>query len=124
MPSAGIRRTKAGVTLGNRSTPVSFRGGDITAAGDDLDTAALILYPVNNVGGADGDTGVVLPAGVAGQIIEVYNAAAATLKLYPPDDSGTINGGSEGAAISMATKTAATLICMDGTNWGAMYTAA
>lgn len=117
-----MRRTLAGVILGSGSVPVSFSAGDITAAGEDKDDAELLLHTVNNVSGADGFTGVILPTGAAGQIVTVYNSEAASgLLVYPPA-SGTINGGSANVAIEMDAATWATFVCTDGTNWAARYT--
>ena len=121
MSSPGLRRTNAGVTLGYR-TPVIWSCGDITADGDDQDTAVLLPHTVNNVDGADGDTGVILPAGFPGQYVEVYSAAAsAGLKIYPPAGC-TINGGSENAAIQLSANSHAIIVCVSATNWAARYT--
>lgn len=74
--------------------------------------------PVYNVSGGDGTKGVVLPVVVAGTELTVYNAGAGILKVYPAS-GGSINGASANAALSVASKTVARLISLDGTNWAA-----
>lgn len=74
--------------------------------------------PVYNVSGGDGTKGVVLPVAVSGTELTVYNAGAGILKVYPAS-GGSINGASANAALSVASKTVARLISLDGTNWAA-----
>lgn len=57
--------------------------GSVAAAGSTQGTAALLLYSVNVVSGADGTKGVILDANKEGDIIFVQNAAASNLKIYP-----------------------------------------
>ena len=93
-----------------------------SAGSSQSDGTALVGGTMNNVTGADGTKGVVLPVGVAGDFIEVYNAVATNgLKIYP-GTSGTINGGSANAAITIEGKTHAYFRNVDGTNWAAIYT--
>jgi hypothetical protein len=118
----GIRRTLAGVTFGSAATPVSFGTGAVDAAGALQETATVLPYTVNNVGGVDGTTGVILPAADPGCLVMVNNTdALSQLLIYPPS-GGTINGGTADAAIEINAKTGAIFVCTDGTNWGAIYT--
>lgn len=97
--------------------------GAATAAGSAQTDAGALAYPHNVVSAADGTKGVVLPAGATGKVVTVYNSVATNgLKVYPPT-SGTINGGSANAAVTIEGKTLALFICDDGTNWSAMFTA-
>ena len=76
------------------------------------------------VTGADGTLGVILPAiNKAGQTVAVYSATATNgLKIYP-NTSGTINGGSANASITIEGKTMAIFVATDNaTNWAAIYT--
>jgi len=120
---AGLRSTKAGIILGSARCPVNLVDGAVAAAGSDQSDAAALHNVMNVVSGADGTVGVILPGpGVSGREVRVYNAGTASaLKVYPPS-GGTINGGTEDAAISVAPSTLALLTCMDGTNWAASYT--
>lgn len=87
------------------------------------DAAALTLGCLNTVTGADGTKGVILPVAAAGTVCRVYSATATNgLKIYP-GTSGTINGGSANAAITIEGKTLAILENVDGTNWAASFTA-
>jgi hypothetical protein len=96
----------------------------VAAAGSGQSTATLLQSGVaSNVSAADGTKAVVLPAASAGEVVRVYNSVATNgLPIYPPT-SGTINGGSANAAITIEGKTFALLECMDGTNWAAVFTA-
>lgn len=96
----------------------------VAAAGNSQGTGtALALGCLNTVSAADGTKGVTLPVGVAGDVCRVYNAVATNgLPIYP-GTSGTINGGSANAAITIEGKTLAILENVDGTNWAAVFTA-
>lgn len=120
----GIRKTMAGVTIGTGNRPVIFQTGDIAATGNSQSTSALLLYPVNNVTAADGTKGVRLPVITApGMTVQVYNSVATNgLPVYP-GSSGTINGGTANAAVTIEGKTLATFIATSATNWAAQYTA-
>jgi hypothetical protein len=122
--NAGIRKTMAGIILGSQAVSVSFSTGAITGAGSDETDAELLLDTVNNVAGADGTVGVILPSAQAGQLVFINNTVAAQgLKVYPPS-GWTINGGTADVAVTIAGKTMAVFICTNGTNWGAIFTAA
>lgn len=94
----------------------------VASAGSTQSDAAALTGKTNNVTGADGTKGVLLPDVAIGETIEVYNAVATNgLKIYPPT-SGTINGGSANAAITSEGKTTAILKRIDSTNWSASFT--
>ncbi len=94
----------------------------VAAAGSTQTDAASLAIGFNTVSAADGTKGVKLPAAGAGRIVRVYNEHATNgLKIYPVT-SGTINGGSANAAITMEGKTLATFVAVDGTNWAADFT--
>lgn len=78
----------------------------VTAAGSTLATATLLNAKFNNVSTVAASTGVALPAGAApGDVVFVANGGANALSVYPATAAGTINGGSAGAAVSLATTT-------------------
>ena len=92
----------------------------ITGAGTVTgDAQAITGHPgcVLNASGAS-NSGIKLPLCLAGAEYTVYVSGANTIKVYPPA-SGTINGGSADAAVSVATKTRTILTCIDGTDWSA-----
>jgi len=94
-----------------------------SAGSTQSDAAALTAGALNTVTGADGTKGVLLPAAAAGLTVDVYNAVATNgLKIWPASGD-TINGGSGDAAITIEGKTLARLLCVDGTNWAAQFTA-
>lgn len=83
----------------------SFATG-LTAAGNSLATALPLNARTNIVATAAASTGVSLPAGAAvGDIVFVSNNGANALSVYPATSTGTINGGSAGAAVSLAVTT-------------------
>lgn len=66
-------------------------GNALTATGTDRATALQLAKEINNVTTAAASTGVVLPVGVAGMIITVFNAGANPIQVYATA-SETIDG--------------------------------
>jgi hypothetical protein len=97
---------------------------DVTAAGSGQGTAAALTAGVmNNVTAGDGTKCVVLPAAEAGLIVEIYHAVATVALPVFPASGDTISGGSANAAVNMEGKTGARFVCIDATNWSAIFTA-
>jgi len=92
----------------------------ITGAGTLTSDAQAITEQPGCVLSASGasNSGIKLPASLAGAEYTVFVTGANTIKVWPPA-SGTINGGSADAAVSVATKTRTILTCLDGTDWSA-----
>ena len=75
----------------------------VTAAGTTLATATPLNAKFNNVATVAASSGVSLPAGSAfGDEVLVRNSGASALAVYPSTATGTIGGGSAGAAVSLA----------------------
>lgn len=94
----------------------------ISAAGSTLATATPINTKMADVTTVAASTGVSLPAGAAAcDIVIVRNGGANALSVYPATSSGTINGGSAGAAVSLATTTYKTrnalFVCFGNDVW-------
>lgn len=119
----GIRNTAAGLILG-AGRVLNLKAGSVAAAGSAQGSATLLSYVTNNVTAGDGTKGVILPAPKeAGQVCVVYHSVATVgLPVYP-QSSGTINGGSANAAVTIEGKTAALFVATSTTNWAAIYTA-
>ncbi len=92
---AGAGSTQAGATL------LSF--DDIHWVKTGASNAGVILPPGNGSGDSMG----------AGDSMIVYANTGNTLKVYPPG-TGTINGGSASAAVSLTDKQKGEFICLDG----------
>lgn len=106
-----------------RGAPPPRPVATVASAGSAQGDAASVTADITTVTGADGTKGVILPAAVPGKVMRVYNAVATNgLKIYPAT-SGTINGGSADAAITIEGKTLCYLVGIDGTNWAATFTA-
>lgn len=88
----------------------------VTALGSSQSNAAALTGgSFNNVTGADGTKGVVLASTAPiGDIVLVYNNSSSFLPVYPAG-SGTINGGTAAASISIPPQTLATLVAVDAT---------
>lgn len=114
-----------GILIGD-GQHVNLERGDLAATGSIQGDAAAITKKFTNATAADGAKGVILPAnpGTSGsRLLVVYNSVAANgLKVYPPT-SGTINGGSANAPVTIEGLTTAIFMSSDATNWAAMYTA-
>lgn len=93
---------------------VAAAGGDQAAATAIADACPKLAHCT----GADGAKGVKLPAAAAGKIVYIKNADAANaiLKVYPAVGDA-INAIAADGALSMAAKTAAVFVCLDGTTW-------
>ena len=72
------------VVTGNSSSAyaLSSVGNALTAVGADRAAALQLAKQVNNVTTAASGTGVILPVGVIGMVITVYNAGAHPIKVY------------------------------------------
>lgn len=98
-------------------------GSSVAATGTNQATGAALSDCVTSVTAADGTKAVVLPAASAGRLMVVYNSVATNGLPIFPATSGTINGGSANAAITIEGKTLAILVGIDSTNWAAVFTA-
>lgn len=79
--------------------PYSF---GLTATGANIGTAVALTNTVSAFATVAASTGATLPDLATGTKVTVLNGGANALSLYPINASGTINGGSAGAAISVA----------------------
>lgn len=106
--------------LGNHtitaSTQVSVATG-LTAAGNSLGTALALTSIFNQISTAAASTGVSLPVVDIGVSIRVRNDGANTLTVYPPNSSSNINGGSNGAGVSVSAGATASYIKTAATKW-------
>lgn len=99
----GLITLAGGLTMtgSNKALALPLATG-LTAAGSSITDALQLAAQVNIIGTAAAATGAKLwvPAAV-GTKIEVKNTGANTITLYPPDASGTLNGGSAGVGLSL-----------------------
>jgi len=115
----GIKSVLAGVILG-AGKAVLFKTDNVLAAGSTQANAALLTGIVNNVTGADGTKGVILPAPrVPGQSVWVYSVESGELLLVYPHPGGRINHGNLNAPVSQAERVLVQYIATDLTNWAA-----
>ena len=115
--------------MANKSTPLLMVGGieaAVAAAGTDLATATGLTGGINVVTSATGTTadGIRLPADFPlGVPLYVVNATAVALDVFPATSTGTINGGSAGAAKALAANLSGTYIQYASGAWGAVLSA-
>lgn len=90
----------------------------LTATGTTLATALTLPARWNVVGTAAANTGVRLSGGVrnSGQV-RVRNDGANAVKVYPPASTGKINGGTAGAAVSLAAGAVGTFVADGAGNY-------
>ncbi len=88
----------------------------ISAAGTNQATAYALTKQINKLSTVSAGQGVVLPTGTVGMRITIANGAATTVNVYPAG-SGTINGGSGGAAVTLAGTTTKDYICTAANTW-------
>lgn len=94
----------------------------ISAAGSTLATATPLTSRFNKVTTVAASAGVSLPVGVGvGEVVVVQNSGSNALSVYPATATGTIAGGSAGAAVSLAVTTEKTqhamFICWGNDVW-------
>ena len=89
----------------------------LTATGSAITDALQLTASNVQVSTTAASTGVLLPNGVIGDEVLIYNAGANTLAVYPPTSSQSINSGSAGAAFSVATTKTATFKKITSTLW-------
>lgn len=94
----------------------------VSAAGSTLATATPLNGKFNNVSTVAASAGVALPLNAAaGLVVYVRNSGANALSVYPATATGTISGGSAGAAVSLATTTELTknsvFVCWGNDVW-------
>jgi hypothetical protein len=79
-----VNRATGTVTLLNSTSSyaLSSVGNALTAVGANRATALQLAKQVNTVTSAASNTGVILPVGVIGMVITVYNAGANAIKVY------------------------------------------
>lgn len=107
--------------MANQSAPVLFIGGPelaITAAGSAIGDAFQLTGGVNIITTAAASTGVKLPdMKGSGVMVTVVNKGANTVNVYPPSSTGTINAGSAGAAVTLATNKAGVFVSTGNATW-------
>lgn len=90
----------------------------LTAAGTAITDALQLVGTINVLTTVAASTGAKLPSTVdVGGVVRVENRGANDLALYPPTSSGTLNAGSAGASVAIATGESATCIRLSATDW-------
>lgn len=116
---AGVPALQAGLLDANTvsSEPTRSVSTALTAAGTTISDALALVSLVNVVSTAALNTGVKLPDAAIGSTVFVQNNGANPLNVFPHSSSGTLNGGSAGAAVTCAA--AAGNICtrLTTTDW-------
>lgn len=93
----------------------------VAAAGTTIADATDLGNPVNNVTTVASGSGVQLYEAAIGTAIYIRNGGANPLNVYPPTASGTINGGSAGAAFIVNNGDSAIFNKVTATVWIAEY---
>lgn len=91
----------------------------ITAAGTTLATATALTATFNVVATTPASSGVTLPD-VTGTAIWIVNSGANALTVYPNSASGTINGGTAGAGVTLAVSGKMQYVRVSATAWFTM----
>lgn len=105
------------------SAPATTGSGSLTATGTTIADALALTAFVNLVGTTAASTGVKLPDAPIGSLIVVQNNGANALNLFPPTATGTLNGGSAGAAVTIAAAAGNLCIRRSSTDWIVYVTA-
>ena len=89
----------------------------LTAAGTVIGDALALVSLVNVVSTALASTGVKLPDVDIGVEVIVQNNGANAINLFPHSSTGTINGGSAGAAVTIAAAAGNRAYRVSSTDW-------
>lgn len=88
----------------------------LTAVGNNRATALAIVADFNRITTAAASTGVVLPTGVVGMSITVFNAGANPIKVYA-QGSETIDGTAGATGVTLTNALRAVYVCMAAGVW-------
>ncbi len=100
------------------TAPTKTVGTGLTAAGTTISDALALTKQINVVSTTAASTGVKLPSNTPiGAEIIVQNNGANALNLFPPTSSGTLNGGSAGAAVTIAAGAGNRCHRLSSTDW-------
>ena len=99
------------------TAPTRTVAAAVTAAGTVIGDGTQLTAFANVVTTTAASTGVILPDAPTGHPIFVQNDGANTLNVFPPNGSGTLNGGSAGAAITVATTVGIMAVKVSATDW-------
>lgn len=94
----------------------------VSAAGTTQGTATALTNSVNYISTVGASSGVQIPNADIGDDIEIYNAGANALTIYPPT-SGTINQVAANGGVSLGTNSMMRLRKVTATKWVAMLSA-
>lgn len=90
----------------------------LTATGTTINDALQLTRLVNVFSTVGASTGCKLPSTTPiGQEVIVQNNGANALNLFPPTSSGTLNGGSAGAAVTIAAAAGNRCVRLSATDW-------
>lgn len=96
----------------------------VVAAGSAITDATDLTSVYTDVATVGASEGVQLFDPGIGSVLFVKNSGANALAVYPPSGSGTINGGSAGASVAIATGATGVFYKMTATAWLAFEAAA
>lgn len=102
-------------TIGAPSVSTVSTG--LTATGTVIGDALALVSIVNIVSTTALSTGVKLPDVDIGAEVVIQNNGANPLNLFPPTSAGTLNGGSAGAAVTIAAAAGNRAIRVSATDW-------
>ena len=94
----------------------------VSAAGTTQGTATTIGAGINLITTVAANSGVILPSCEKADYVEIYNAGANTLTVYP-DSGSQINGVAANTGISLAINTFCGFRRMTSTRWAAQLSA-
>ncbi len=120
MGGAGING-QAATYIGTQTVdraPTKTVATGLTATGTTITDALQLTRQVNVISTAAASTGVKLPPLTQiGSTIIVQNNGANAINLFPPTSTGTLNGGSAGAAVTTAAAAGASCTRLSATDW-------
>jgi hypothetical protein len=99
------------------AAPTKSVSTGLTAAGTVIGDALALVSLVNVVSTAAASTGVKLPDSPIGQPVIVQNNGANAINIFPHSASGTLNGGSAGAAVTCAAAAGNVCTRLSSTDW-------
>lgn len=109
----------------SRNDAAGAGAGAVAPVGTTLSGSPTLTYAFNTCTAAAGNVAVALPQNASGPVMVKNTAATAVaLTVFPPTAAGAINGGTAGAALSMAQNAVAVFMPLaNGVDWVAITSA-
>ena len=114
---------KGGLSYGTAKAINGQISAAVTAAGTTISDATALTTSISVITTAAALTGVKLPSAEIGDSVEIFNAGANAVTVYPDSSSNQVNSLGAGTGFALATNTAVWLRKFTSTRWAGFLSA-